>query len=106
MSAAVAAAADAPVVAPNGVHVPPLSTDNGALSSAPDSPMVPSPETTAAASPDVKIDIDDLNRESDVRNEPITLQLDKVDKIDDASTLPQLSTPVDPGLSASTSHIL
>lgn len=88
---------DALAVAPNGVNgdaTPVDSIDNGALSSAPDSPEVPSPIDPSAPSPPVKIDVDDLQRESDARHEPLKLNIDKVD---DVSTRPQLGTPVDPG---------
>ena len=54
-------------------------------------------------SPAVKIDTDYLQRESDVRHEPLSLNLDK---IDDASTRPQLGTPADPGMSCTfTCHL-
>ncbi|KAI5123582.1 hypothetical protein M0805_003400 [Coniferiporia weirii] len=66
--------------------------DNGALSSGPDSPAIPSPPTNAA-SPPVKIDLDYSQRESDARHEPIPLSLEKSD---DVSTRPQLSSPADP----------
>lgn len=88
---------NAPAVAPNGVNgvaTPAHSVDNGALSSAPDSPEVPSPTDTSSPSLPVKIDTGDLQRESDVRHEPLKLNLDK---LDDASTRPQLGTPADPG---------
>ncbi|EJD04035.1 Bromodomain-containing protein [Fomitiporia mediterranea MF3/22] len=89
----------------NGIH-PPLgistntngaqpssdNIDNGALSSAPDSPVVLSPPTDAV-SPAVKIDIDYAQRESDARHEPLTLSLGKTD---DVSVQAQLDTPADP----------
>lgn len=91
------AAADAVHATPNGVHdVLTPAADNGALSSAPDSPAVASPESPAAA-PAVKIDVDYLQRESDARHEPVAFSLEK---LDDVSTLPQLGTPVDPGTDA------
>lgn len=77
----------------NGDITPSDSIDNGALSSAPDSPAVPSP-MEIAASPPVKIELDYLQRESDARHEPINIS---IDKLDDASTRPQLATPADPG---------
>ena len=73
---------------------PPLpSNDNVALSSAPDSPMVPSPDSAAAPEPDVKIDTDYLNRESDERTQHLAIPIDKIDV---SSTHPQLGTPADP----------
>ncbi|KAH8120239.1 hypothetical protein DFH11DRAFT_1500401, partial [Phellopilus nigrolimitatus] len=62
----------------NGVLVSTDNVDNGALSSAPDSPAIPSPSTNAA-SPPVKIDLDYAQRESDARHEPISISLSKID---------------------------
>lgn len=80
----------------NGVAHPVDNIDNGALSSAPDSPALLSPPTNAA-SPPVKIDLDYAQRESDVRHEPLSIS---VGKGDDASMQPQLGTPADPGMFA------
>ena len=89
----------------NGLHAPPLgittngvdhgadNIDNGALSSAPDSPALLSPPTNAA-SPPVKIDLDYAQGESDARHEPLSLSIGKPD---DASVQAQLGTPADPG---------
>ena len=91
----------------NGLHQHPLgintipvdhnvdNVDNGALSSAPDSPAILSPPTNIA-SPPVKIDLDYAQRESDARHEPLSLSIGKPD---DASLQPQLGTPADPGTS-------
>ena len=76
----------------NGVNTS-NNTDNGALSSAPDSPALLSPPTNVA-SPPVKIDLDYAQRESDARHEPLSLSIGKAD---DASLQPQLGTPADPG---------
>lgn len=76
----------------NGVH----TTSNGVPDSAPDSPAIDSPATPIdnSLSSDVKIDVQ-LNdhEESDVRHEAYPM---KVDKLDNASTVPQVATPVDP----------
>lgn len=70
------------------------NVDNGALSSAPDSPAIQSPPTNEL-SPPVKIDIDYAQRESDVRHEPLNISLDN--KSDDlSSTRAQLATPANP----------
>ena len=72
-----------------------IQNDNGALSSAPDSPAIQSPPTNEL-SPPVKIDIDYAQRESDVRHEPLNISLDN--KSDDlSSTRAQLATPANPG---------
>ncbi|KAL5535451.1 hypothetical protein ACEPAF_3545 [Sanghuangporus sanghuang] len=76
----------------NGVSHPVDNIDNGALSSAPDSPALLSPPTNAA-SPPVKIDLDYAQRESDVRHEPLSIS---VGKGDDTSIQPQLDSPADP----------
>lgn len=78
----------------NGVPTP-IDTDNGALSSGPDSPAISSPPTNAD-SPAVKIDLDYVQRESDVRHESLPLPLEKQDVV---STHPQLGSPQDPGMS-------
>lgn len=72
----------------NGVH--------NANSPAAESPATP---ISTAAAPDVKIDIDYQEPESDVRHEPITFKpIDSVDKQDDASIVPQVGTPADPSM--------
>lgn len=83
----------------NGVPTP-IDTDNGALSSGPDSPAISSPPTNAD-SPAVKIDLDYAQRESDVRHDPIPLS---IEKHDDVSTHPQLGSPQDPGMSHISFH--
>lgn len=77
----------------NGVQHSTDNVDNGALSSAPDSPALLSPPTNAA-SPPVKIDLDYAQRESDARHEPLSLNIGKTD---DVSIRAQLDTPADPG---------
>lgn len=73
----------------NGVHLDPLS--------APDSPAVDSVATPVNNSlvPDVKIDVDYNEQESDARHEPAPI---KLDKLDSASIVPQLDTPPVPGM--------
>jgi len=76
----------------NGQHV------NGHPTSNP-SPAADSPDTPVSiiAAPDVKIEIDFQEQESDVRHEPIPTKLiDAVDRSDTASTIPQPGTPADP----------
>ena len=78
-------AKDAPAVFPNGPD------------SNPDSPAIDSPATPVDNSPtsDVKIDVDhEEHEESDVRHEQYPIP---IDKLDNASTVPQIATPVDPG---------
>ena len=74
----------------NGVHLDSVS--------APDSPTVDSAATPVNHSlvPDdnIKIDVDFMEQESDARHEPAPLKLEKLDA---ASTVPQISTPADPG---------
>ncbi|KAL6304232.1 Bromodomain-containing protein [Sparassis latifolia] len=76
---------DAPLS--NGVHhINGHSTPDSPI----DSPATPVDNSTA---PDVKIDVDYTEGESDVRHEPMPL---KLDKLDNASVLPQIGTPADP----------
>ena len=94
----------------NGDQMPLLAvsnSDNGTFPalgpcafSNPLSPATVSPNTPVSAfAPDVKIDIDYTEQESDARSEPIPLKpIDTVPKLDDASTVPQVGTPVDPGM--------
>ncbi|KAI0757215.1 Bromodomain-containing protein [Daedaleopsis nitida] len=72
----------------NGVHLDSVS--------APDSPAVDSVATPVNNSlvPDIKIDVDYQDQDSDVRHEPPPL---KLDTLENASIVPQISTPVDPG---------
>ncbi|TBU49725.1 Bromodomain-containing protein [Dichomitus squalens] len=72
----------------NGAHTDSVS--------APDSPAVDSVATPINNSlvSDVKIDVDYTEQESDARHEPAPL---KLDKLENASIVPQLGTPVDPG---------
>ena len=95
----------------NGDQMPLLAvsnSDNGtfpapsacALSN-PLSPATDSPNTPVSTLevPDVKIDIDYTEQESDARNEPIPVKpIETAPKPDDASTVPQVGTPVDPGM--------
>lgn len=72
----------------NGVHLDSVS--------APDSPTVDSaatPVNHSLLTDDIKIDVDFTEQESDARHEPAPLKLEKLDAL---STVPQLSTPVDP----------
>ena len=95
----------------NGDQMPLLAvsnSDNGtfpALSacafSNPLSPATDSPNTPVSTldAPDVKIDIDYTEQESDARNEPILVKpIETAPEPDDASTVPQVGTPVDPGM--------
>ena len=70
----------------NGINGHAASPDSAA-----DSPATPVDNST---SPDIKIDVDYVEHESDVRNEPVSM---KVDAVEDASTLPQAGSPPDPG---------
>lgn len=81
-------------ISQNGVQLHADSVDNGALSSAPDSPAILSPPTNAS-SPPVKIDLDYAQRESDARHEPLSVSLGKAD---DTSVRAQIDTPADPGM--------
>ena len=74
------------------------NTDNGALSSAPDSPAIQSPPTNEL-SPPVKIDIDYAQRESDVRHEPLNIPIEKSDNIQSHAQLP---SPANTGTSSLT----
>ncbi|KAF8971566.1 Bromodomain-containing protein [Flammula alnicola] len=63
------------------------------------SPATDSPATPIdiALAPDVKIDMDYQEQESDVRHEPLPIKaIDHLDKLDNASTVPQVGTPLDP----------
>ncbi|KAF8203282.1 bromodomain-containing protein [Pholiota molesta] len=90
----------------NGAHPSAHSALNGisaavslnALDNRP-SPATDSPQTPAdnAHVPDVKIDMDYQEQESDVRHEPLPIKpIDRLDKLDNASTAPQVGTPLDP----------
>ncbi|KZT74817.1 Bromodomain-containing protein [Daedalea quercina L-15889] len=70
----------------NGINGHAASPDSIAA----DSPATPVDNST---SPDIKIDVDYVERESDARNEPIQM---KVDAVEDASVLPQAGSPPDP----------
>ena len=78
----------------NGVHLDSVS--------APDSPAVDSVATPVNNSlvPDIKIDVD-YTEDSDVRHEPAPL---KVAKLENASVIPQISTPIDPGTCQTSSY--
>ena len=85
---------------PNGVHPPDKPLYANGPDSTPDSPAIDSPATPVDNSPtsDVKIDVDhEEHEESDVRHEQYPIP---IDKLDNASTVPQIATPVDPGESA------
>lgn len=97
----------------NGAHVPingdqtPHLTVNGGVKSSSEkcngvlahnstSPSADSPTTpiSVTASPDVKIDIDYQEQESDVRHEPLQIKpIDRVDKLDGGSFISQVETP-------------
>ncbi|KAH9890905.1 Bromodomain-containing protein [Cubamyces lactineus] len=75
------------------------NTLNGSLPdpvSAPDSPAVDSVATPVNNSlvSDIKIDVDFTEQESDARHEPVPPKSD--DKVEDASVVPQVSSPVNP----------
>ena len=74
-----------------------IQNDNGALSSAPDSPAVLSPQSPPPnGSPDVKIDTDYLSQEPGLNNQQI--ELSAIDKLDTAPNQPTpVPTPVHPG---------
>ncbi|RDX56080.1 Bromodomain-containing protein [Lentinus brumalis] len=71
----------------NGVHLDSVS--------APDSPAVDSVATPVNNSlvPDIKIDVDYPEQESDARHEPAPLRLGKLDSV---SVVPQVGSPADP----------
>ncbi|KAI0343894.1 Bromodomain-containing protein [Trametopsis cervina] len=82
----------------NGNHDLLATNINGArvAEEAPESPAIDSPATPVddSVTSSVKIDVQSIDQEeSDVRHEPVTM---KVDRVDDASVVPQLGTPVDP----------
>ena len=70
----------------NGINGHAASPDSAA-----DSPATPVDNST---SPDIKIDVDYVEHESDARNEPVSM---KVDAVEDASILPQTGSPPDAG---------
>ena len=65
----------------------------------PDSPAIDSPATPVDNSTivDIKIDVDIPPADSDLRSEPVQMNVDELDQVRDASTVPQLDTPQDPG---------
>ncbi|PFH50751.1 hypothetical protein AMATHDRAFT_47670 [Amanita thiersii Skay4041] len=74
--------------APNGTHG--LSDANSPATESPNTPV-------SNFAPDVKIDIDYPEQESDARNEPMPIKhIEPVTKSDNTSTVPQVGTPVDP----------
>lgn len=89
---------DAPLT--NGIHLnghhdlkPSFNGDHTDIA---DSPAIDSPATPVndAPAPAVKIDVHYHDQdESDVRHEPVDM---KIDVVEDASTVPQVATPVDP----------
>ena len=92
---------DAPLT--NGIHLNAAhdlkqpSLNGGDHTDVADSPAVDSPATPVndAPAPAIKIDVHyNDQEESDVRHEPVDM---KIDSVEDASTVPQLATPVDPG---------
>ncbi|KAF8641126.1 hypothetical protein AX17_000768 [Amanita inopinata Kibby_2008] len=73
----------------NGDQTPEL-TVNGSINDSPNTPV-------SNFAPDVKIDIDYQEPESDARNEPLPIKpIEPITKPDNASTVPQVGTPVDP----------
>jgi len=69
---------------------------NGVLAHNSTSPSADSPTTpiSVTASPDVKIDIDYQEQESDVRHEPLQIKhIDRVDKLDGGSFFSQVEAP-------------
>ena len=60
----------------------------------PDSPATPVDNSTTV---DIKIDVDIPPADSDLRSEPVQMNVDELDQVRDASTVPQLDTPQDPG---------
>lgn len=79
-------------------QLPVTNADNGANAHSPTTDDPETPVDTAAA-PDVKIDMDYQEQESDVRHEPLPIKdIDHINKqhTDDASTVPQVTTPCDP----------
>ena len=60
----------------------------------PDSPATPVDNSTIV---DIKIDVDIPPADSDLRSEPVQMNVDELDQVRDASTVPQLDTPQDPG---------
>ena len=81
----------------NGTHDIKHSSLNGDHGDAADSPAIDSPATPVDNTPtsDIKIDVEPIEHaESDVRHDPYPV---RVDKLDNASTVPQVATPVDPG---------
>lgn len=60
----------------------------------PDSPATPIDNSPTA---DIKIDVDAPPADSDLRSEPVPMKVDEIEQLRDASTVPQLDTPVDPG---------
>ncbi|KAF8649828.1 hypothetical protein AX16_005593 [Volvariella volvacea WC 439] len=78
----------------SGTQSPPITNGNSALN--PASPAADSPATPVSNTvvPDVKIDYQE--QESDVRHEPVPIKsIDSIDKIDNASTIPQIGSPAD-----------
>ncbi|CAL1696537.1 unnamed protein product [Somion occarium] len=60
---------------------------------APDSPATPIDDSTIA---DIKIDVDAPAADSDLRHEPVSMKIDGIEQLRDASIVPELETPVDP----------
>lgn len=60
----------------------------------PESPATPIDNSTTA---DIKIDVDVPSTDSDLRSEPVPMKVDEIEQVRDASTVPQLDTPVDAG---------
>lgn len=67
-----------------------LNGTNGSQNPAPDSPATPVDNSTVS---EVKIDVDYSAAESDMRN----LKMDSSQELRDASLVPQVQTPADPG---------
>lgn len=84
------------------------SPDNTSFALPATSPAADSPATpiSTAAVPDVKIDLDYPEQESDARHEPLPIKsIDPIDKLKDASAILQLGAHSDPGSPFSPSFI-
>ncbi len=91
---------DAPLIANHDVLTTKLNGAAHSNEDALDSPAIDSPATPVddSVSATVKIDVQSNDQEeSDVRHEQVAM---KVDSAEDASVVPQVATPADPGTSA------
>lgn len=81
----------------NGVNgdLHPVNGLNGASPTPAGSPSTP---VSVNVTSDVKIDMD-FQQESDARHEPLPIKhIDKLDRLEAASTIAQVASPVDPGV--------